>query len=60
MFGSGNITKMGQGEAGILYTVLFILGTILLKAFSFEGEDYLVTAVVVRSSSGRRIFRGIR
>jgi hypothetical protein len=50
---------MGLGEAGILYTILLILGTILLEAFSSEGEDYLDNEGS-SSSSGRRIFRGIR
>ncbi len=43
---------------GILHTVLLILGTILLKAFSSEGEDYL--DIEGSSSNGRRVYRGIR
>jgi hypothetical protein len=50
--------KMGLGEAGILYTILLILETILLKAFSSEGEDYLGDKCS-SNSSGRRIFRSI-
>jgi hypothetical protein len=49
---------MGLGEAGILYTILLILETILLEAFGFEGEGYLGNKG--SSSSSRRIFRGIR
>jgi hypothetical protein len=61
---------MGLGEAGIFYTILLILETILLEAFSSEGEDYLGneasssrsggSSAVFGSSSSRRIFRGIR
>ncbi len=50
-------TKIGLGEAGILYTVLLTLETILLEAFSFGGGDYLGNE---GSSSSGRIFRGIR
>ncbi len=57
IFSRGDITKMGLGEAGILYTISLILGTILLEAFSFEGEDYLGNKG--SSSSGRRVFHGI-
>jgi hypothetical protein len=67
------MTKMELGEAGILFTVLLILETIFLEAFSFEGEDYLGTILVMKvvvvvaggsssvfsSSSSRRIFCGI-
>ncbi len=59
MFGGGNITRMGLREAGIIYTILFILETILLEAFSSKGEDYLGNEGS-SSSSGRWIFPGIR
>jgi hypothetical protein len=50
---------MGLGEAGIIFAILLILETILLKAFSSEGEDYLGNEGG-SSSSGRRIFCGIQ
>jgi hypothetical protein len=49
---------MGLGEAGILDTILLILGTILLETFSSVGEDYLGNEDSSRSS-GRQIFRSI-
>jgi hypothetical protein len=58
MFSSGDITKVGLGEAGILYTILSILETILIEALGSEGEDYLGNGS--SGSSSRRIFRGIR
>jgi hypothetical protein len=51
---------MGPGEAGILYTILLFLETILLEAFSSEGEDYLGNEGSSSSSSSKRVFRGIR
>jgi hypothetical protein len=46
--------------AGILYTILLILETILIEALSSEGEDYLDNEGRCSSRGRRRIFHCIR